>query len=106
MAQAGIARTFQNLRLFNEMSVLENVMVGCHVRTATACGRRSPATAAREEEQAVRDKAHALLGMSASANSPITAPGISPTATSAVWRSPARWRPSPGCWRWTNRRPA
>lgn len=33
VAQAGIARTFQNLRLFNEMSVLENVMVGCHVRT-------------------------------------------------------------------------
>lgn len=30
---AGIARTFQNLRLFNEMSVLENVMIGRHVRT-------------------------------------------------------------------------
>ncbi|MCV3310188.1 ATP-binding cassette domain-containing protein, partial [Leclercia adecarboxylata] len=30
---AGIARTFQNVRLFNEMSVLENVMVGRHVRT-------------------------------------------------------------------------
>ncbi|WP_440486878.1 ABC transporter ATP-binding protein, partial [Serratia sarumanii] len=62
VAQAGIARTFQNLRLFNEMSVLENVMVGCHVRTrnglwaAIARHRR-----AREEEQAVRDKSHALL---------------------------------------------
>ena len=62
VAQAGIARTFQNLRLFNEMSVLENVMVGCHVRTrnglwaAIARHRR-----AGEEEQAVRDKAHALL---------------------------------------------
>ncbi len=33
VAQAGIARTFQNVRLFNEMSVLENVMVGRHVRT-------------------------------------------------------------------------
>lgn len=30
---AGIARTFQNLRLFKEMSVLENVMIGRHVRT-------------------------------------------------------------------------
>lgn len=33
VTQAGIARTFQNLRLFNEMSVLENVMIGRHVRT-------------------------------------------------------------------------
>lgn len=33
VTQAGIARTFQNLRLFNEMSVLENVMIGRHIRT-------------------------------------------------------------------------
>lgn len=33
VTQAGIARTFQNVRLFNQMSVLENVMVGRHVRT-------------------------------------------------------------------------
>ncbi|HGM7045428.1 TPA: ABC transporter ATP-binding protein [Serratia marcescens] len=62
VAQAGIARTFQNLRLFNEMSVLENVMVGCHVRTRNglwaAIARHGRA---KEEEQAVRDKSHALL---------------------------------------------
>lgn len=33
VTQAGIARTFQNLRLFNDMSVLENVMIGRHSRT-------------------------------------------------------------------------
>lgn len=33
VAQAGIARTFQNIRLFAEMTALENVMVGRHVRT-------------------------------------------------------------------------
>ena len=107
VAQAGIARTFQNLRLFNEMSVLENVMVGCHVRTrnglwaAIARHRRAGRKNRRCATRPMR-----CWSMSASANSPITAPGISPTATSAVWRSPARWRPSPGCWRWTNRRPA
>ena len=34
VAQAGIARTFQNIRLFAEMTALENVMVGRHVRGA------------------------------------------------------------------------
>jgi branched-chain amino acid transport system ATP-binding protein len=36
VAKAGIARTFQNIRLFPEMTALENVMVGRHVRTARA----------------------------------------------------------------------
>ena len=31
-ARAGLARTFQNIRLFQDMSVLENVMTGMHVR--------------------------------------------------------------------------
>jgi branched-chain amino acid transport system ATP-binding protein len=33
VAQAGIARTFQNIRLFADMTALENVMVGRHLRT-------------------------------------------------------------------------
>jgi branched-chain amino acid transport system ATP-binding protein len=33
VTQAGIARTFQNIRLFNNMTVLENVLVGRHTRT-------------------------------------------------------------------------
>ena len=50
---AGIARTFQNLRLFREMSVLENVMSGMHCRSrAGAIGAilRPPRQRAEEAE--------------------------------------------------------
>src|SRR3989442_7968532 len=39
VAKAGIARTFQNIRLFAEMTALENVMVGRHVRTGSGLVR-------------------------------------------------------------------
>jgi len=35
VCKAGIGRTFQNIRLFNNESVLENVMIGCHLRQKT-----------------------------------------------------------------------
>ena len=51
----GIARTFQNLRLFAEMSVLENVMAGMHCRTrAGAIGAILRTPAQRQEEAEIR----------------------------------------------------
>jgi len=35
VAALGVSRTFQNLQMFFNMSVLDNVMVGCHLRTRT-----------------------------------------------------------------------
>lgn len=58
VTQAGIARTFQNLRLFNEMSVLENVMVGRHVRTRNGVWAAIARHAhARKEEAETREQA-------------------------------------------------
>ena len=58
IVHAGIARTFQNVRLFNEMSVLENVMVGRHVRTRNGLwAALSRHKRAREEEKQTRELA-------------------------------------------------
>lgn len=59
---AGVARTFQNIRLFNNMTVLENVLVGRHTRTKVglwASLLRLPSFG--REEAASRDKAMELL---------------------------------------------
>ncbi|MFS2023519.1 ABC transporter ATP-binding protein [Massilia sp. GER05] len=62
VAKAGIARTFQNIRLFGEMSALENVMVGRHVRTHQGVfGAIFRHGAARREEAAIRARAQELL---------------------------------------------
>jgi branched-chain amino acid transport system ATP-binding protein len=62
VAAAGIARTFQNIRLFGNMSALENVMVGRHVRThAGAIGAILRNRRTREEERAIRLRSRELL---------------------------------------------
>jgi branched-chain amino acid transport system ATP-binding protein len=62
VAKAGIARTFQNIRLFGEMTALENVMVGRHVRTHQGVfGAIFRHRAARAEEAAIRTRARELL---------------------------------------------
>lgn len=51
----GIARTFQNIRLFQDMSVLENVLAGCHcrMRAGLFASMFRPPSQRREERQAV-----------------------------------------------------
>lgn len=61
-AEAGIARTFQNIRLFANMTALENVMVGRHVRTqAGVFGAMLRNRATRAEEDAIHRRALELL---------------------------------------------
>ncbi len=60
----GIARTFQNIRLFPNLTVLENVMIGMHARLATGPVRallRLPRT--RREEEAARERAFEILAL-------------------------------------------
>ena len=86
VAQAGIGRTFQNIRLWREMTVLDNVRTpagipaGYGLLAASATSRRGPAPSSPSW---------------ASRTSPTRAPASSPTAPSAASRSPARSRSGP-----------
>lgn len=58
----GMARTFQNIRLFPEMTVLENVMLGRHCRTkAGILGAIARDAKTRREEQETIDRSYELL---------------------------------------------
>ncbi|TMH36111.1 MAG: ABC transporter ATP-binding protein [Betaproteobacteria bacterium] len=63
VAERGIARTFQNIRLFQNLSALENVMIGRHVRTkAGVFGAMFRDKATRAEEAAIEKRSYELLG--------------------------------------------
>jgi branched-chain amino acid transport system ATP-binding protein len=62
VAKAGIARTFQNIRLFAEMTALENVMVARHVRTHSGLlGAIFRTRNFKQEEKEITERAHELL---------------------------------------------
>jgi branched-chain amino acid transport system ATP-binding protein len=62
VAKAGIARTFQNIRLFAEMTALENVMVGRHVRTSSGLiGAVFRTGGFKTEEKQIANRAQELL---------------------------------------------
>jgi len=60
--ELGIARTFQNIRLFPNMTVLENVMIGRHCRSrAGVFGAVVRDSATKREEQEIRDFSYRVL---------------------------------------------
>jgi len=62
VAKAGIARTFQNIRLFAEMTALENVMVGRHVRSHSGLiGAVFRTPGFKKEEAEITKRAQELL---------------------------------------------
>lgn len=62
IAALGISRTFQNIRLFGNMTVIENILVGMHPRLKQSMVSALLQTKAfREEERAAEAKAHALM---------------------------------------------
>jgi branched-chain amino acid transport system permease protein len=64
IVEKGIARTFQNLRLFPNMTLMENLLVGTHTRTTTgAVGAVLRLPSVRHEEAASRERALEVLSI-------------------------------------------
>ena len=96
---AGMARTFQNIRLFGNMTALENVMVGRYCRTSTGPFTsiiRGPKFK-RDEAGGPRSGRRSCSTSSASATRPTTWPATFRTGISDGWRSPGRWPPTRSC---------
>jgi branched-chain amino acid transport system ATP-binding protein len=63
-AGAGLARTFQNIRLFKDLSVLDNVRIACHQRAShTMSGAVARSRHHVGEERAIEEHARRLLGI-------------------------------------------
>ncbi len=64
IAAAGAARTFQNIRLFGELSVLDNVRVACHLRSHAGMWAAAFRTAGyRNDEAEILERAEKLLDL-------------------------------------------
>ena len=108
ITRMGIARTFQNIRLFPEMTALENVLVGAdaHHQTSVLSALFRLPRYWREEREG-RERSMELLrfvGIDGAVRR--ASPATCPTASSGGWRSPGRWPPSRACSAWTSRPPA
>ena len=107
ITELGIGRTFQNIRLFQHMTALENVLVGMHCRLKGGIVRsimRTPGI--RREEAKARERARELLAFSSLRGRDDQLARNLRTATSAGSRSRAPSRPSRSSCSSTSRPPA
>ena len=103
ITRMGMARTFQNIRLFKTQTVYENILIGQHLHVRA--GLFSSVTGiAHKEEKAMRQKADELLKLLTMSKTSC-APRC-PTASSAALRLRVPWPPTRRCCCSTSLQPA
>ena len=103
----GMARTFQNIRLFGAMTAVENVMIGQHTRMKAGIfgAVARPPWVRAEERAAGRGPGNSSPTSGSGPPTSTGTPPSCPTGSSAGWRSPGPWRPSRSCCCSTSRPP-
>ena len=107
IAASGVARTFQNVQLFGEMTALENVLVGLHHTFNTGLAGialRTPGW--KREEQRARARAQALLGFVGLEDLASEEARNLPYGKQRLLEIARRWRWTRSCCCWTSRPPA
>lgn len=104
VTQMGMARTFQNIRLFSELSVLDNVKIAfnMHINYSLSQAIFRVKQYFSEEDTVTREALELLklFHLDAHAND---WPKIFLMERSVVWKLPGRWRRSRNCCCWMNR---
>ena len=100
VASLGIARTFQNIELFPQMTVLDNLLLGRHIRMRRSflAGAVWFGPARREELENRRASRTSSTSWRSSSGASIRSP-CCPTASrsGSSWGGPWRWAPSCSC---------
>ena len=105
VARLGIARTFQTTKLFGQMTVLENVMMGRHARTRSGflAGMLNLPGTGREDRQAEAAALRDPRRTWAWRTTPTTGPRACRSAASGWSSSPGPWPWNRRCSSWTSR---
>ena len=97
----GVARTFQNIRLFKELSVIDNIKVGLHESMKYDLASSLIRLPNYWKEESTAPSVPLSCWISSTWQTwPIPWPAACPTARSAGWRSCVHWLPARSCCCW------